>query len=109
MDDSFTTKAMAAHVHAARGDRRKAEQLLVELKEISKRRYICAYEIAHSTVKLGNKDQAFEWLDKGRRDRADCMVWPTVEPWMDPLRTDARYREMIERIGLGTGKPGEKP
>jgi serine/threonine-protein kinase len=109
MDDGFTTKAMAAHVHAARGDRRKAEQLLAELKEISKRRYVCAYEIAHSYVKLGDKDQAFEWLHKGRRDRADCMVWLMSEPWMDALRSDARYRDMIERIGLGTGKPGEKP
>ena len=31
-DDGFVFKAMNAHVHAARGDRRKAEQLLVELK-----------------------------------------------------------------------------
>ena len=80
----FTTKAMAAHVHAAPGDRRRAEQLLVELKEISKQRYVCAYEIAPSYVKLGDKDQAFEWLNKGRRDRADCMVWLLVEPWMEP-------------------------
>ena len=46
---------------------------------------------------------------KGKRDRADCMIWLLSEPWMDPLRGDRRYRELIEHIGLGTGKAGQKP
>ena len=82
---------------------------LVELKEISKQRYVCAYEIAHTYVKLGDKKQAFEWLEKGKRDRADCMIWLLSEPWMDPLRGERQYRELIEHIGLGTGKAGQKP
>jgi hypothetical protein len=100
---------MTAHVYAAKGDRRKAEELLVELKDISSQRYVCAYEIAHTYVKLGDKKQAFDWLEKGERDRADCMMWLLSEPWMDPLRRERRYRDLIEHIGLGTGKAGEKP
>ena len=69
---------------------------------------MCAYEVAHVYVKLGDKDQAFEWLNRGRRDRADCMVWLLVEPWMDTRRSDARYKQLIEQIGLGTDRAGEK-
>lgn len=103
-----TFKAFRAHVQAAKGNRREAEKLLAELKTISSGRYVCAYEVAHAYVKLGDKEAAFRWLEKGRRERADCMVWLAVEPWMDPLRADPRYRELIEDIGLkgnGAGKP----
>jgi hypothetical protein len=75
----------------------------------SKQGYVCAYELAHAYVKLGDKKQAYEWLEKGKQDRADCMVWLLVEPWMDPLRGDRRYRELINHIGLATGKAGPKP
>ena len=100
---------ISAHVHAAKGDRSKAEKLLAELKALSSRRYVCAYEVAHAYVKLGDKKQAYEWLEKGKRDRADCMMSLLAEPWMDPLRGDRQYKDMLEYIGLGTGKAGQKP
>jgi hypothetical protein len=37
------------------------------------------------------------------------MIWLLAEPWMDPLRGDRRYRELIQYIGLATGKAGPKP
>ncbi len=101
--------ALTAHVQAAKGNRREAEKLLENLKAISRGRYICAYELAHAYVKLGDKKQAFEWLEKGKQERADCMVWLLIEPWMDPLRMDPRYRELVDYIGLATGKAGPKP
>ena len=100
---------MSAHVQAAKGNRREAEKLLAELKAVSGRRYVCAYEVAHAYVKLGDKKQAFEWLEKGKRERADCMVWLLSEPWMDPLRGERQYRDLITHIGLATGKAGGKP
>jgi TolB-like protein/Tfp pilus assembly protein PilF len=109
LESNATTKAVAAHVHAASGDREAAEKLLGELREQSKRQYVCAYELAHAYVKLGNKKRAYEWLEKGKRERADCMVNLLVEPWMDPLRRDREYKELINHIGLATGKSGPKP
>jgi hypothetical protein len=58
---------------------------------------------------MGDKKKAYEWFDKGIKDRADCMIWLLVEPFMDPLRNDRRYRELIQYIGLATGKAGPKP
>jgi hypothetical protein len=37
------------------------------------------------------------------------MVNLLVEPWMDPLRQDGQYQELINHIGLATGKSGPKP
>jgi TolB-like protein/DNA-binding winged helix-turn-helix (wHTH) protein/Tfp pilus assembly protein PilF len=108
-ESNATTKAVAAHVHAASGDREAVEKLLGELRERGKRQYVCAYELAHAYVKLGNKKRAYEWLEKGKRERADCMVNLLVEPWMDPLRRDREYKELINHIGLATGKSGPKP
>lgn len=109
LGSNATTKAIVAHVHAANGDRERAEKLLDELRARSNRHYVCAYELAHSYVKLGDKKQAYEWLEKGKRERADCMVNLLVEPWMDPLRQDRQYKELIDHIGLATGKSGPKP
>jgi TolB-like protein/DNA-binding winged helix-turn-helix (wHTH) protein/Tfp pilus assembly protein PilF len=109
MESNIASHTIAAHVYAAKGDRGKAERLLKELTVQSKQGYVCAYELAHAYVKLGDKQQAYEWLEKGKQDRADCMVWLLVEPWMDPLRGDRRYRELINHIGLATGKAGPKP
>jgi TolB-like protein/DNA-binding winged helix-turn-helix (wHTH) protein/Tfp pilus assembly protein PilF len=109
IERNTTTDIIAAHVHAAKGDRGKAERLLKELSTLSTRRYVCAYEVAHAWLKLGDRKQAYEWLEKGKRERADCMVWLMVEPWMDPLRGDRQYRDLINHIGLATGKAGPQP
>ena len=109
MESSPLTMAISAHVYGAKGDRIKATKLLADLKVLSTRRYVCAYEVAHAHLKMGDKKQAYEWLEKGKQERADCMVWLRAEPWMDPLRSDPRYRELMDYIGLSTGKAGQKP
>lgn len=109
IEDNTTFQAMHAHLHAAKGNRKEAERILEALKVASKQRYVCAYEVAHAYVKMGEKRQAFEWLEKGKRDRADCMVWLLSEPWMDPLRREQQYKELIAHIGLGNGKSGARP
>jgi TolB-like protein/DNA-binding winged helix-turn-helix (wHTH) protein/Tfp pilus assembly protein PilF len=109
LGSNATTKAIVAHVYAASGDLEAAGKLLSELRERSTQQYVCAYELAHAYVKLGDKKRAYEWLEKGKRERADCMVNLLVEPWMDPLRRDRHYKELIDHIGLATGKSGPKP
>jgi hypothetical protein len=41
-----------------------------------------------------------EWLEKGRREQCDCLVWLTSEPWMDPLRVDPRYLGLVKQVGF---------
>ena len=96
-----TVKLFLAHVQAAAGNRAEAEKLLAKMEELSKHRYVCAYEIGSVYVTLGDNSKAMKWLEKGRRDRCDCLVWLKSEPWMDPLRVDPQYVDLLKRVFPG--------
>ena len=49
---------------------------------------------------LGDKDRTVEWLEKGYRERADCMAWIGSDPLLDSLRGDPRFKDLVHRIGI---------
>jgi hypothetical protein len=49
---------------------------------------------------LGEKDKAFEWLERAYRDHSGSVRYLKVEPRLDPLRSDPRFLELMRRIGL---------
>jgi len=100
LDPNPTMQLFLAHVQAAAGNRAEAVQLLAKMEELSKHRYVCAYEIAQVHVSLGDNNKAMQWLEKGRREQCDCLVWLTSEPWMDPLRVDPRYLGLVKQVGF---------
>jgi len=67
---------------------------------MSKRRYISPYLFAVVYVGLGDKDQAFAWMEKAYQDRSFWLIWLKVEPRFDSLRDDPRFVNLLRRIGL---------
>jgi hypothetical protein len=57
-----------------------------------------ASEIAVIYASLGDADQAMNWLQKGYEERFNPGV--LLRPGFDPLRSDARFRDLVGRIGL---------
>ena len=49
---------------------------------------------------LGDKDAAFEWLEKAYRDGAYGMLFLKVSPWFDDLRSEPRFQDLMRRVGL---------
>ena len=98
--DNPTIAALQAHVLAVAGQKEQAKKLILQLEEAFKDRYFCPYEIGHVYVSLGDVDTAYQWFRKGVGDRADCMAWLGVEPWIDPFRSDQRYVSLIREVGL---------
>ena len=49
---------------------------------------------------LGEKDKAFEWLDRMYEDRNGMLIWLKVAHPYDPLRSDPRFEELVRRVGL---------
>jgi serine/threonine protein kinase/Flp pilus assembly protein TadD len=92
--------AALGHAYALSGERDKAQQALAELREMSKRRYVSPYLIAVVYVGLGDKEQAFAWLDKAVQDRSFFLIWLKVEQLFDPLRADPRFQDLLRRVGL---------
>ena len=92
--------AALGHAYALSGERDKANKILDELREMSKQRYVSPYLIAIVYVGLGDKDQAFAWLEKAYQDRSAFLIWLKVEPLFDNLRSDPRFQDLLRRVGL---------
>ncbi len=69
-------------------------------KEISQGKYVAAYEIALQYAMIGDKDKAFEWLDKAYEERSGRMSYLFVEPQFDSIRSDPRFTELLKKIGF---------
>jgi hypothetical protein len=67
---------------------------------LSLKRYVSPYNIAVVYVGLGEKDRAFEWLDKAVAERSPQLVMLNRPGEMDRLRSDPRFAELKRRVGL---------
>jgi len=92
--------ASLGHAYALAGERDKANQILAELREMSKHRYISPYLFAVVYLGLSDKDQTFAWLEKAFQDRSFFLIFLKVEPLFDSLRDDPRFQDLLRRMGL---------
>jgi TolB-like protein/Tfp pilus assembly protein PilF len=58
------------------------------------------YACARISIILGNKDDAFRWLDKAYQEHSVWMNWIKVDPALDPLRSDPRFQDLLRRMNL---------
>jgi hypothetical protein len=70
------------------------------MEQLTRKRYVCSYEVAIAYVLLREKDQAFPWFNKAVEERSDCMVMLAVDPRLDSLRSDPRFQDLQRRVGL---------
>jgi serine/threonine-protein kinase len=90
--------ALLGYTFALTGRRREAEEALEELQVLSKRRYVSAFPIAWVYLGLGDKDRAFEWLEKAYLERAGRLIYLKVLRAFDPLRSDPRFQSLLDRM-----------
>src|SRR5260370_33685041 len=81
--------ASLARAYAMSGKHAEALKLLEELRDLSTRRYVAPFMFAEVYVGLGDKDRAFEWLERGYREHDVTTPMMNVCPLCDPLRSDA--------------------
>jgi len=92
--------AIAGLAHAKSGRRREAEQYLDRLGELAKTRYVRTSYVASIYVALGEKDKAFAELEKSFEDKDYFLPRIKLDPFMDPLRADPRFNDLLKRMGL---------
>lgn len=90
------------HVYAESGRRDEAIKIINELLERSKSEYISPYDVAIIYVGLGDRERAFEQLEKAYDDRAGWMMNLNVDPIFDPIRSDPRFTELVHRMKLSS-------
>ena len=89
-----------AITYAVTGRQEEARQILAELLKIAERHYIAAEEIASVYVALGEKDEAFKWLDRACEDHGGAIHAIPIRPVFKSLHADPRFRKIVRRIGL---------
>src|SRR5207237_6322490 len=94
LSDDPIVLARIGHALAASGQRAEALQTLDHLKEISRQRYVPAYGFAILYAGLGEKEQAFEWLERSYQDREPKLTRLKVDPLLDPLSSDPRFADL---------------
>jgi Flp pilus assembly protein TadD len=100
--DTRWSNALAGlgHAYAMSGKKAEARAVLAELKQRSQQEYVPADSIALVYTGLGEKDEAFTWLEKAYEDHAFKMAWLKVEPQWDSLRSDPRFADLLRRMRL---------
>jgi TolB-like protein/tetratricopeptide (TPR) repeat protein len=88
------------HCLALRGKRAESQQLLKELRELSRRRYISQCEAAVIYVGLGDNERAMKWLEAARAEGDPWLVHLKVDPRFDGLRSEPRFIDLLEEVGL---------
>ncbi len=86
--------------YAKAGRRDKAEEMITRFREIAKTQYIATCRIASIHVALGDRDKAFEELDKAFEVRDWELYRLNADTYWIPLRDDPRFKEMLKRLNL---------
>ena len=100
LDQSPSLLATLAYAYGVSGQKEEAQKILTDLQEEAKRQYVSPYSFALVYIGLGEKDRAFEELEKAFERREDALVSLKVNPRFDSLRNDPRFESLLHRIGL---------
>jgi len=94
------SQAALAGTYARMGKVDEARRILRKLQGLPPTQFVSPMSIAAVYCALGDKDHAFQWLEKAI-DQHDASVsdMPSM-PFVDPLRGDLRFRDLLKRIGL---------
>jgi TolB-like protein len=100
MDAVLDYRELAAalgRAYNSAGYERALKMYAARLQEYSRKSYIPEWYIASIYGFIGDKDQAFVWLEKAYRAK---NVFGVASPMWDPLRSDPRFADLVRRLGL---------
>jgi tetratricopeptide (TPR) repeat protein len=98
--NSAGSMAALGHGYAVAGRKREALDVIARLKAMSGQRYVSGYYMALVHAGLGDIDPALAWLERAYRERSTWMVHLGVDPRLDPLRADERFKNLMARVGF---------
>jgi TolB-like protein/Tfp pilus assembly protein PilF len=89
------------HAYGLAGRREEAAEVLRQLDEIAKVRYVAPYNVALVHLGLGDRDAAFAWLERAFEAKSYLLaVYLNTDARLKDLYADARYRSLHSRMHL---------
>jgi TolB-like protein/Tfp pilus assembly protein PilF len=98
LEENNLALGLSGYTYAISGEKREAERIFKELKSRSLRIYVSPYNMALICVGLGEKEKAFEWLEKLFDDHSEWLAWLKVLPELDSLRSTPRFIHLLKRV-----------
>jgi DNA-binding winged helix-turn-helix (wHTH) protein/tetratricopeptide (TPR) repeat protein len=92
--------ALLGYTYAISGNRKEAQRVLNQLKNMSKQRYVSPSTLAAIFSGLGDTDSAFEALSQAFEERSARLPFMKVDPTIHNLRADARFQKFLHAISL---------
>ena len=92
--------ALLGHAYAASGKTTEAKQVLTDLQQLKDQRYVSPYTVAAIHAGLGEKDQAFKWLETAVEERDIWLMNLKVDPVFAKLRSERKFTDILARIRL---------
>jgi TolB-like protein/Tfp pilus assembly protein PilF len=86
--------------YAAAGEQGMTEKLLDILRQQKEQDYAYPTLMADTLTQLGDKDEAFVWLNRAADVKHPALGGIKVDPRFDPLRSDPRFADLMRRVGL---------
>jgi eukaryotic-like serine/threonine-protein kinase len=99
---SLGSQPYAGHLgyaYARIGDRVRAREIIREMLELAKTKYVGTYYLGLIYASLGEPDLAIESLEKAYEERNSRLL-EVFDPAFDCLRSDIRFQDLVRRIGL---------
>jgi hypothetical protein len=81
----------------------EARKILDQRLQERQTRYVSAQTIAAIYVALGEKEEAFRWLERAAADHSGTLQWIAFLPEFGALRPDPRFSPFLRRIGVSHG------
>jgi serine/threonine protein kinase/tetratricopeptide (TPR) repeat protein len=94
------TAELIGKAYSLSGYKGAMQAWLDDLISQSTHRYVAPLDIATLYARLGEKEHALEWMEKGYQARDADMVDIATEPTFDSLRSDRRFTDLLRRVGL---------
>ncbi len=100
LSGSLNVKSSLGHAYAVARRRGEARAILDEVTERSRRSYVPSYYSALVYAGLGEKERAFEWLERAYQERSTVLAYLRIDPRVANLRNDPRFSDLLRRVGL---------
>ena len=91
---------LLGHAYAASGKRSEAQQVLTDLQQLQDQRYVSPYTVAAIYAGLGDREQAFKWLETAVETRDIWLMNLKVDPVFTKLRSERQFTDILARIRL---------
>jgi TolB-like protein/DNA-binding winged helix-turn-helix (wHTH) protein/Tfp pilus assembly protein PilF len=89
-----------AYLYARMGKNAEGRRALVKSLKLSHGKPIGSGAVALTYAALGDKDKTFLWLEKAYAAKSSFVTTLKFWPVFDPIRSDARYTDLVRRVGL---------